>query len=580
MNILLINLTRFGDLLQSQAAITDLIRQGCKIAVLCLENFTEAAKRLSGVSMVFSLPGSAFLAALHGGSVSCDTRANAKQWPIALARLAVLRENLETHFAPDALCNLTPSLAARMLARFLAGNKSCTGFIVDEYGFNASGNLWSTFLQGASLRGVSPFNIVDIFRKIVQIDTLSHCPGKKGESSLPSPLPGDAGLQTPSEDSLTAMRERLRAEAPINCKGYVALQLGASENRRRWPVAYFAELGDRLWNEEGLCPILVGSKAEKILADRYVEMAQRPFINVCGESSLEELAAILCACGMLVTNDTGTMHYAAGLGVPILAIFLATAQPFDTGPYREGCCSLEPALSCHPCAFGTVCSHKPLAPPKSGDIVEDRKEYDEPCRFMITAEHAAELALYRLRHGKWRQMAAPDKTLPFRIWLSEYDNAGFMHQRSLSGHENETRTLWFLLQRHYIRQYLDRDPEAEFMPRAISESVAFHAAAEEKLMADIDNAVNLLELMRQQGRVLTVQPLSLMRKRFLSTCQKIGDVFTNSPYLKALSLLWIQATQAQGDSLAAVLTASEDFRKLIVAIRHAVRDEQSLKTII
>lgn len=39
--------------------------------------------------------------------------------------------------------------------------------------------------------------------------------------------------------------------------------------------------------------------------------------------------------GMLITNDTGTMHLAAGLNLPILAIFLATAQPWDTGPYQE-----------------------------------------------------------------------------------------------------------------------------------------------------------------------------------------------------------------------------------------------------
>ena len=48
------------------------------------------------------------------------------------------------------------------------------------------------------------------------------------------------------------------------------------------------------------------------------------------------LAAVLRQSRLIVTNDTGTMHLAAGLGVPVLALFLATAQPWDTGPYREG----------------------------------------------------------------------------------------------------------------------------------------------------------------------------------------------------------------------------------------------------
>ena len=126
------------------------------------------------------------------------------------------------------------------------------------------------------------------------------------------------------------------------------MQLGASEERRQWPAQYFAAVGDNLWHKRKLCPVLLGSPAERPLAEAYAQQAQGPFVDAVGKTDLTQLAALLRRSRMLFTNDTGTMHLAAGLGVSCLAIFLATAQPCDTGPYLPGCCCLEPALPCHP----------------------------------------------------------------------------------------------------------------------------------------------------------------------------------------------------------------------------------------
>ena len=559
MNILLLNLTRFGDLLQSQAAITDLVRQGHKVAVLCLENFADAAALLSGVSLVAPLPGAAFLAALSSGQPSGNARPD-QGWQAALARLAGLREKLEADFSPDAVCNLTPSLSARMLARFLAGDRPCAGFAVDEHGFGVNGSAWAAFLQGASItRGVSPFNVVDMFRKVAV--------GKNSPDAdkRPDPVPGDAGLRPPSEAARQAMRERLQKLTPAGCAGYVALQLGASEERRRWPAAYFAALGDRMWREERLCPVLLGSKAETVLAHRYAHAAGQPFIDLCGETGLVDLASVLCSCRLLVTNDTGTMHYAAGLDVPVLAVFLATAQPFDTGPYRQGSCSVEPDLPCHPCAFGVACRNTAPIPPESGETAEGRDARAEVCRFAITPEHMANLALSRLRQGQWR---IPEDLAPssVRVWLSEYDDEGFMALRSLSGHENEARTLWFLLQRNHIRQYLNRTRETDFIPLPLPEPVRMPPEAGRALMAALGEAADLTALMLQQGQVLTVRPLPLMRDRFLSTWRKVHDCLKKSSYLGALSLLWMQETQAEGQDLPVVLAVAEHFHQLLAAI--------------
>ena len=559
MNVLLLNLTRFGDLLQSQAAITDLVRQGHKVAVLCLENFAEAAALLSGVSLVVPLPAAAFLAALAGGRATGSKRR--QNWPAALARLASLRDKLEADFAPDVVCNMTPSLSARMLARFLAGGRPCAGFAVDEYGFSANNGLWAAFLQGATItRGVSPFNVVDMFRRVAGPEALAT-----GAEAATNALPGDAGLRPPAGEALSAMRRRLESAAPAGCRGFAAFQLGASADIRRWPTGFFAALGDRLWREEGVSPVLLGGKEETELARRYARAAKAPFIDLCGQTGLAELAAALCACRLLVTNDTGTMHYAAGLGVPVLAVFLATAQPFDTGPYRAGSLCVEPDLPCHPCSFGQSCCNMLPVPPEAGEPGTEGQMAS--CRLAVGPDCLAELALSRLRGEQWASESARP---PARVWLSEYDGEGFMDLRSLSGHDGEARTLWFLLQRHYIRQYLNGGRDSVFAPRPLPQAVVLPAVAREALGAALSEGGGLADLMIQQGKVLLARPLPLMRERFLATWQKVHDCLRRSPHLGALSMIWVQETQAEGQDLSVVLAVAERFSQLLAVLGTAI----------
>ena len=562
MNILLLNLTRFGDLLQSQAAIADLARQGHAVAVLCLENFAEAATLLSGVSRVFSLPGAALLSSLAERK---NRRAAAEGWRRSLARLVGLRDTIQSEFAPDLVCNLTPSLSARLLARFLAGDGPCTGFAVDAYGFGVNASPWATFLQGAGAsRGVSPFNVVDIFRSVVASGVTDR--ERSAESSADVVFqPADADLRLPGEKERGVMLDRLLSLSPPDCQGYIALQLGASEERRRWPVPYFALLGDRLWREERMCPVLLGSGGEKMLAQRYTEAAGEPFIDLCGETGLTDLAAILCSCKMIISNDTGTMHYAAGLNIPVLAVFLATAQPFDTGPYRARSCSVEPDLSCHPCAFGTACASLVPVPQVMTSSGEFQQDHCEACRLAIHPERMAALALSCLRLGEWSLQDAEEHPSA-RVWISEYDSRGFMSLGSLSGHDSEVRSGWLLLQRHHMRQFLDRSRNVPFQPCPLPSPVSLPKEEGQALFGSLAAVSALLEVMLQQGRVLGVRPLPMMRQRFLSSWQKVHERLKSSPALGALALLWMQETQTEGGELASVLETAEHFRILLGAL--------------
>jgi ADP-heptose:LPS heptosyltransferase len=70
--------------------------------------------------------------------------------------------------------------------------------------------------------------------------------------------------------------------------------------------------------------------------------------NWIGKTTLGELMDLLEGLDGLLTNDTGTMHLAAILGVPVVAIFGST-EPLATGPLGEGHRILRHAVPCGPC---------------------------------------------------------------------------------------------------------------------------------------------------------------------------------------------------------------------------------------
>ena len=71
-------------------------------------------------------------------------------------------------------------------------------------------------------------------------------------------------------------------------------------------------------------------------------------MNRIGQTTLQQLIEELRRCRLLLTNDTGTMHLAALLGVPVVAIFGST-EPRLTGPLGNGHIILRHHVECSPC---------------------------------------------------------------------------------------------------------------------------------------------------------------------------------------------------------------------------------------
>ena len=416
LDALVINLNRFGDLLLSQPLLHDLHKAGRSTTLLCLEKYADTEGLLQFASPLLTVP---------------DHLVSPEQADATRHELQAWAENLRATMQADHIINLTPSMPARLLATALApAPEAVLGFGLDHKGRPRVDGLWPAFLHAAELRqSNAPFNLADMFR-------MTGAPLLGGLSGRLLSQPGSGLLSELGTEARETAR-RLLAHAPVIRHGFIGMQLGASEKRRQWPVSHFVELGKRIWQEEGICPVLLGEASERPLADEYARLTSTPFVDVVGQTNIFELGAVLREMAMLVTNNTGTMHLAAGLGLPLLSIFLATAQPCDTGPYLPGSCCLEPTLPCHPC-------------PHDHDCV-----LGEKCRHHISASIVADLVLAKLTSGQWSEGITTSACREARIWQTATDSRGFITTTCLSDHKADDRTLWLCQQRVYWRRILD-----------------------------------------------------------------------------------------------------------------------------
>lgn len=130
---------------------------------------------------------------------------------------------------------------------------------------------------------------------------------------------------------------------------WLAINPGAAYgSAKRWIPERFAEVGDRLAEEFGSRIVLTGGPGEKeIGSDIEAAMTSAP-LNLIGQTSVRQMMAVISRCRLMVTNDSGPMHVAAALGVPIVAVFGPTDHT-STFPLAEKYRIVRHTVDCAPC---------------------------------------------------------------------------------------------------------------------------------------------------------------------------------------------------------------------------------------
>lgn len=143
--------------------------------------------------------------------------------------------------------------------------------------------------------------------------------------------------------------------------GGVGVVLAGRESRRSLPPKVLATIAAhvcRLEKAEGM--VLLGSAAEaaagRAVLKELPSAVQAKTRNLAGKTGWRELVDVVSGLDRVLTPDTGTMHLAAHLGVPVTAFFLSSAWCHETGPYGLGHRVLQAAEHCTPCLESAPCT--------------------------------------------------------------------------------------------------------------------------------------------------------------------------------------------------------------------------------
>lgn len=148
---------------------------------------------------------------------------------------------------------------------------------------------------------------------------------------------GELDFPMPNLDKeMSTLKDKLAAKGMLLQAGslpsYAVFVPGARWETKEWPLEYYAKLAQMV-AEDGTYVVLAGGPDDSSKGAIIKEISKcDKVIDMTGQTSLRELAALIKACRVYVSADTGPLHFAAALKKPLVAIYGPTKAD-RTGPY-------------------------------------------------------------------------------------------------------------------------------------------------------------------------------------------------------------------------------------------------------
>lgn len=117
---------------------------------------------------------------------------------------------------------------------------------------------------------------------------------------------------------------------------------------KRWPAERFARTADRFNELQQLQTVIVGTAGDKTVANKVAEQMRSRSAVIAGETSIAELKGVLACARLVISNDTGTSHVSAALGIPTVVVFGPT-EHVSTRPLSRRAAVVRHQVECSPC---------------------------------------------------------------------------------------------------------------------------------------------------------------------------------------------------------------------------------------
>jgi len=333
MRVLIINLTRLGDLIQTIGLVNKIKEKYPEVLIdiLVIKAFSPIVKHISYINEIICLD--------DGVLVAKDLSENFVDGYLELHH-TINRLNAAKY---DILYNPIVSKQSALLA-FLINAKRKLGMEMTE---NREQKMTCDFiayqLANQHKIGDFSFNLVDI------ISGMAMCFGE--EFSFKTRLK----LNVYKEDE-SNLSDFLSAIKSTN-KKIIGIHIGASQSNKAWEKHCYHKVINHLLGEKDFCIILFGGYNEKEFKSFFFDIKSELFFNTIGNFKLNELVVAISSIDLMVTNDTGPMHIAVATGKPVIDISLGPVSKWETGPYHEDSIIIQSRMECYPCGFYHECSH-------------------------------------------------------------------------------------------------------------------------------------------------------------------------------------------------------------------------------
>jgi ADP-heptose:LPS heptosyltransferase len=377
--VLIINVTRMGDLIQTGPLLSRLREEWPDVAIDLVvdRSFAPTAALLTGLRQI----------------ISCDFTGLLNECRTQSKSVVTLMQEMTAWAAPlraaryDRIVNLTFNRQTGLLASYI-GAPDLRGITAGPDGGPIVQNPWlSYFTDLHRHRRFNRFNLVDLYAMG------GSGPGAFSPLSVAVPADGRAWADLFLQSQGRTVRQ------------WIAVQAGASDVMKAWRPEYFGQTMARLSRQSGVGFVMIGTAAEADAIQLAVTTYRNsggvaPMLDASGRTTLNQLVGLLSRCQLLLTNDTGPMHLAVGAGTTVIDLSVGHVDLHETGPYGPGHWVIQPDLACSPCGFDQICAH-------------------HACKDRLIPEEVATLCLYAIGLGPF-----PSWSAGVRVYQSSADADG------------------------------------------------------------------------------------------------------------------------------------------------------------